>query len=45
MAAALPWVDVFVEGHAVTSLEHLASVVAGGVGGRPDGWPADLGTV
>jgi uncharacterized protein with von Willebrand factor type A (vWA) domain len=30
MAAALPYVDVFVEGHSVGSLEHLASVVSGG---------------
>ena len=29
MAAALPYVDQFVEGHAVTSLEELAGVVAG----------------
>jgi hypothetical protein len=29
MAAALPFVDQFVEGHAVSSLEHLAKVIAG----------------
>jgi uncharacterized protein with von Willebrand factor type A (vWA) domain len=29
MAAALPFVDEFVEGHAVDSLEHLRSVIAG----------------
>lgn len=29
MAAALPWVDNFVEGHALRALEHLAAVVAG----------------
>mgnify|MGYP003340654518 CR=1 FL=1 len=28
MAAALPYVDEFVEGHSVESLEHLALVVA-----------------
>lgn len=28
MAAALPWVDDFVEGHAVASLEHLAHLVS-----------------
>jgi uncharacterized protein with von Willebrand factor type A (vWA) domain len=28
MAAALPWVDEFVEGHAVASLEELAEVIA-----------------
>jgi uncharacterized protein with von Willebrand factor type A (vWA) domain len=30
MAAALPYVDLFVEGHSVASLEHLARLVAGG---------------
>lgn len=30
MAAALPYVDLFVEGHSVSSLEHLAQMVAGG---------------
>ena len=30
MAAALPYVDQFVEGHSIGSLEHLARVVAGG---------------
>jgi uncharacterized protein with von Willebrand factor type A (vWA) domain len=30
MAAALPWVDDFVEGHAFAALEQLAAVVAGG---------------
>ena len=36
MAAALPYVDVFVEGHSVSSLEQLAQRVAGGrpAGGR-----------
>lgn len=34
MAAALPYIDDFVEGHSVASLEHLASVVAGRVEGR-----------
>ncbi|HSS09474.1 MAG TPA: VWA domain-containing protein [Acidimicrobiales bacterium] len=29
MAAALPYVDDFVEGHSLASLEHLASVVSG----------------
>jgi uncharacterized protein with von Willebrand factor type A (vWA) domain len=29
MAAALPYVDIFVEGHSVTSLEHLATLVSG----------------
>ncbi len=29
MAAALPFVDQFVEGHAVESLEHLAAIIAG----------------
>lgn len=29
MAAALPFVDQFVEGHAVASLEHLADIIAG----------------
>jgi len=28
MAAALPHVDEFIEGHSVASLEHLAAVVA-----------------
>jgi uncharacterized protein with von Willebrand factor type A (vWA) domain len=30
MAAALPYVDQFVEGHSISSLEQLASLVAGG---------------
>jgi uncharacterized protein with von Willebrand factor type A (vWA) domain len=30
MAAALPFVDQFVEGHAVSSLEQLAEIIAGG---------------
>jgi uncharacterized protein with von Willebrand factor type A (vWA) domain len=30
MAAALPYVDQFVEGHSVRSLEHLALLVSGG---------------
>jgi uncharacterized protein with von Willebrand factor type A (vWA) domain len=29
MAAALPFVDHFVEGHSLTSLEHLADVISG----------------
>ena len=29
MAAALPWVDHFVEGHSLAALEHLAGVIAG----------------
>jgi hypothetical protein len=29
MAAALPYVDQFVEGHAVSSLERLAEIIAG----------------
>jgi uncharacterized protein with von Willebrand factor type A (vWA) domain len=29
MAAALPFVDQFVEGHAVASLEHLAEIISG----------------
>jgi uncharacterized protein with von Willebrand factor type A (vWA) domain len=28
MAAALPWIDEFVEGHAVASLEHLAALLS-----------------
>src|SRR5690606_1408856 len=32
MAAALPWVDEFVEGHAVASLEQLAMITAAGAG-------------
>lgn len=36
MAAALPYVDVFVEGHSLRSLEHLATLLSGpGPGGRP----------
>jgi uncharacterized protein with von Willebrand factor type A (vWA) domain len=31
MAAALPYVDQFVEGHAVSSLERLAEIIGGGV--------------
>jgi hypothetical protein len=27
MAAALPWVDAFVEGHSLAALEHLSSVI------------------
>jgi uncharacterized protein with von Willebrand factor type A (vWA) domain len=30
MAAALAYVDLFVEGHSVSSLEHLAALIAGG---------------
>ncbi|MBW8827088.1 MAG: VWA domain-containing protein [Acidobacteria bacterium] len=33
MAAALPYVDEFIEGHAVASLEQLAQVLATGAGG------------
>jgi uncharacterized protein len=29
MAAALPWVDAFVEGHSLAALEHLSDVIAG----------------
>ena len=28
MAAALPWIDEFVEGHAIASLEHLAALLS-----------------
>ena len=36
MAAALPYVDVFVEGHSLRSLEHLATLLSGPrPGGRP----------
>ncbi len=34
MAAALPHVDDFVEGHSLAALEHLARVVAGAASGR-----------
>jgi uncharacterized protein with von Willebrand factor type A (vWA) domain len=34
MAAALPYVDRFVEGHSLAALEHLAAVVGGGHGER-----------
>ena len=36
MAAALPYVDDFVEGHSLSALEHLAAVIARepGMGGR-----------
>jgi uncharacterized protein with von Willebrand factor type A (vWA) domain len=37
MAAALPWVDDFVEGHALGALEQLAAVVAGDAGARRGG--------
>jgi uncharacterized protein with von Willebrand factor type A (vWA) domain len=37
MAAALPWVDDFVEGHALRALEHLAAVVAGDLQARGGG--------
>jgi uncharacterized protein with von Willebrand factor type A (vWA) domain len=37
MSAALPWVDDFVEGHALRALEHLAAVVAGDAGARREG--------
>jgi len=29
MAAALPWLDAFVEGHSIAALEHLSSVIGG----------------
>jgi uncharacterized protein with von Willebrand factor type A (vWA) domain len=29
MAAALPYIDEFIEGHSLAALEHLARVVAG----------------
>jgi uncharacterized protein with von Willebrand factor type A (vWA) domain len=32
MAAALPYVDQFVEGHSLAALEHVAAVVAGRTG-------------
>ena len=32
MAAALPYIDDFVEGHAVASLDRLVSIIAGGAG-------------
>jgi uncharacterized protein with von Willebrand factor type A (vWA) domain len=35
MAAALPYVDDFVEGHSLASLEQLAAVVAGLGGSGP----------
>lgn len=35
MAAALPWVDEFVEGHAVASLESLAALLSEQAGERP----------
>ena len=38
MAAALPWVDAFVEGHSIVALERLADIVAG----RPVRDPAAL---
>ncbi len=34
MAAALPYVDQFVEGESIRSLEHLAALVSGAPGGR-----------
>jgi uncharacterized protein with von Willebrand factor type A (vWA) domain len=34
MAAALPWVDDFVEGHTLGALQHLAAVVAGDAAAR-----------
>ena len=36
MAAALPYVDDFVEGHNLESLERLASLVLAGTGRGPD---------
>jgi uncharacterized protein len=35
MAAALPWVDDFVEGHSLAALERLTMVLASSVGGGP----------
>jgi hypothetical protein len=35
MAAALPWVDSFVEGHSVAAMERLAAVISGPVGKEP----------
>jgi uncharacterized protein with von Willebrand factor type A (vWA) domain len=40
MAAALPFVDDFLEGHAVASLDALAGVLAGSPGDRPAERPA-----
>lgn len=34
MAAALPFVDDFIEGHSLDALEHLAEVIMHGTGGR-----------
>lgn len=41
MAAALPHVDAFVEGHSIHALEHLAAVIAGEAA-RPPAAPAPL---
>jgi uncharacterized protein with von Willebrand factor type A (vWA) domain len=40
MAASLPHVDDFVEGHSLGALEHLAAVVRGAPGGRRNRGPA-----
>jgi uncharacterized protein with von Willebrand factor type A (vWA) domain len=37
MAAALPYVDQFVEGHSLAAMEELAAVIAGTGSGRPGG--------
>jgi uncharacterized protein with von Willebrand factor type A (vWA) domain len=37
MAAALPWVDEFVEGHAVASLDELAALLSGGMARQTTG--------
>ncbi|RMH75360.1 MAG: VWA domain-containing protein [Actinomyces sp.] len=44
MAAALPHVDEFIEGHSIESLEHLADVVLGRADGRDRPDPAPAGT-
>ncbi|MEY2974717.1 MAG: hypothetical protein RIR49_1137 [Actinomycetota bacterium] len=44
MAAALPHVDEFVEGHSLDALEHLADVIAGrGAGGARPGQTSGVG--
>jgi len=35
MAAALPWVDAFVEGHSLDALQHLSEVISGWDEERP----------
>jgi hypothetical protein len=44
MAAALPYVDQFVEGHALNSLEDLAQVIAGAVPARLSAPPRAFAT-